>query len=88
MTQEEQIEQMEKEHDFLLQHGTDLKVKINGLEFTLYFQKGKYQIKIYPEENEVLTGFREKAVLYINKNCLPAVKGKDYDKILEGAEIV
>lgn len=88
MTQEEQIEQMEKEHEFLLQHGTDLKVKFNGLEFTLYFSGGKYQEKITPEENEALTGFREKAILYINKNLLPAVKGKSCDRILDGAEIV
>lgn len=88
MKEEEEIEQLEREHEFLLEHGTDLKVKYNGFSITLYFSGGKYQERLEPEETEILTGHKQKATIYINKNQLAVVKTRDFETILEGAEII
>lgn len=88
MGQIETIENLLKKQEFLEEHGTDLKVVVKGLEFTLYFIGGKYNTEISPEENESLTGIRKKGKIYVDADFCVKVKWAGGEKEFFDAEIL
>ena len=88
MTQEEEIEILEKQNEFLLEHGTDVTLKKGEFCATLYFQRGKYQTKTTKEESEYLIGKDEPGILFINRYLVPQLNTKNYSMTIPDMKIL
>lgn len=88
MTQEEEIEMLERQNEFLLEHGTDLTLKKGEFCATLYFQGGKYQTKTTKEETKLLIGIEEPGILFVNRNLIPELKTKTRSETIPDMKIL
>lgn len=89
-TQEETFENLLKEQEFLEKHGTDLKVRVKGNTYTLYFIGGNYNCDLFPSETEELIGVQKKGKLYVNSDFCVKIKykGGEYEFSEKDAEIL
>lgn len=87
MKEEEELEMLERQNAFLLEHGTDVTLSKCDFIATLYFQKGKYQTKTTKEESYYLIGKEEPGVLFINKFLIPQLDTKNYSMTIPDMKI-
>ena len=87
MKEEEELEMLERQNAFLLEHGTDVTLSKGDFIATLYFQRGKYQTKTTKEESSYLTGIEEPGVLSINKFLVPQLDTRNYSRTIPDMKI-